>query len=63
MKWLKEIWCGFITGHSGRVWVRNIYGDEINLRDGKRSVWQCRRCGACPIYRAELVENGLVVNN
>lgn len=26
-------------------WVRNIYGDEINIRDGKRSVHICTKCG------------------
>ena len=25
--------------------VRNIYGDEINHRDGKRSIWKCNKCG------------------
>ena len=25
--------------------VRNIYGDEINLWGGKRSVWRCHKCG------------------
>jgi hypothetical protein len=34
-------------------WVRNIYGDEINLLDGKRSVWQCSECQQYQ-YRNEL---------
>ena len=25
--------------------VRNIYGDEINLVGGCRSWWRCKRCG------------------
>ena len=25
--------------------VRNIYGDEINHLNGKRSVWVCEKCG------------------
>ena len=25
--------------------VRNIYGDEINLVGGYRSWWRCKRCG------------------
>lgn len=25
--------------------IRNIYGDEINHRCGKRSLWQCEKCG------------------
>ena len=24
---------------------RNIYGDEINIVNGKRSWWRCRKCG------------------
>lgn len=28
------------------VHVRNIHGDEINYRGGKRSVWKCQNCGA-----------------
>lgn len=27
------------------VFIRNLYGDEINLHNGKRSLWQCTRCG------------------
>lgn len=27
------------------VFVRNFYGDEINARGGKRSLWRCRHCG------------------
>ena len=27
------------------VFVRNIYGDEINIAGGKRSWWRCRKCG------------------
>ena len=27
------------------VWVRNIYGDEINAAGGKRSWWRCSKCG------------------
>ncbi len=26
-------------------WLRNIYGDEINLAGGKRSWWRCKKCG------------------
>ena len=25
--------------------VRNIYGDEINVHDGMRSEWRCTKCG------------------
>ena len=41
---LKRVMCGF-KGH----WLehlRNIHGDEINHRGGKRSVWRCANCGA-----------------
>lgn len=31
--------------------VQNISGDEINMADGKRSVWKCPDCGAL-IYRS-----------
>lgn len=45
MRWLlARIECWF-DGH----WfehVRNVYGDEINLWDGARSLWQCQHCGA-----------------
>lgn len=27
------------------MWNRNIHGDEINARDGKRSEWFCMKCG------------------
>lgn len=35
------------------IWLRNIYGDEINLHDGKRSIWCCSKCGKVE-YRDEL---------
>lgn len=25
--------------------VCNIYGDEINFRNGNRSEWRCKKCG------------------
>lgn len=31
--------------HRNLVFVRNIYGDEINWCGGYRSVWQCCDCG------------------
>ena len=27
------------------AFIRNIYGDEINMAGGKRSWWRCRKCG------------------
>lgn len=34
-----------LCNHDHQVWVRDIYGDEIN-HTGKRSVWRCEKCGA-----------------
>jgi hypothetical protein len=31
--------------HHEYVWVRNIYGDEINAVGGRRSLWRCKKCG------------------
>lgn len=30
--------------------VRNIYGDEINLCGGKRSLWRCKGCGSAVLH-------------
>lgn len=37
----------FFCDHKGwaEVFVRNIYGDEINRMNGKRSMWVCSHCG------------------
>lgn len=32
-------------------WARDIYGEEINVRSGKRSEWVCSKCGQCQ-YRS-----------
>ena len=34
-----------ITCKHDLVWDRNIYGDEINAMNGKRSWWKCTKCG------------------
>lgn len=39
MKWLP---CLF--GKHEWKFVRNIYGDEINVCNGDRSVWRCDHC-------------------
>lgn len=39
------------------VWVRNIYGDEINHAGGNRSWWRCRKCGTW-VLGARLHEEG-----
>lgn len=48
---LKSMFCD----HKGwaHVFLRNIYGDEINHRNGKRSMWSCTHCGGV-IYKAYL---------
>lgn len=43
-RFFKRLWF-LITHEHEYVWYRNIYGDEINLVNGKRSEWQCRLCG------------------
>ena len=37
----------FFCDHKGcdKVFIRNIYGDEINHRNGNRSMWSCSHCG------------------
>lgn len=42
MGFLKRLACK----HEWRF-VRNIYGDEINMAGGRRSWWRCPKCGAC----------------
>ncbi len=34
------------------VFVRNIYGDEINAKGGMRSVWRCKKCGCIQYGRS-----------
>jgi hypothetical protein len=31
--------------HHAYLWVRTYYGDEINIHNGKRSLFECRKCG------------------
>ena len=42
---LQRLRCWLYYGHEW-VWLRGIYGDEINARNGKRHVWRCSHCGA-----------------
>jgi hypothetical protein len=49
VRWLKgsaweRVKCLFTTHDP--IFVRNIYGDEIILRNWKRSEWRCLKCGA-----------------
>lgn len=45
-----KIWC-----KHNYIFMRNIYGDEINFRSGKRSEWRCFGCGHFK-YKDELVK-------
>jgi hypothetical protein len=56
MKLIKRIWC-IINGHNRQNvrFLRNIYGDEINFRNGYRSEWCCAGCGHY-IYKDALIE-------
>jgi hypothetical protein len=40
VKWVKRFFCAHHF-----EWIRNIYGDEINTVNGKRSLWRCVKCG------------------
>ena len=54
MKIIKRIFCK----HKNLIFVRNIYGDEINqvsLKHTYRSIWICEDCGKI-IYKGELCE-------
>jgi hypothetical protein len=40
MRWIKQLYCK----HKW-VWKMNYYGDYVNMLNGKRSLWQCEKCG------------------
>ncbi len=40
MNIIKQLFC-----KHNFVFIRNLHGDEINQHNGKRSLWQCTRCG------------------
>lgn len=45
MRWIiKFIFQRLRCRHAELRFVRNLYGYEINLSGGKRSVWECRAC-------------------
>lgn len=54
---IKQLFCK----HECVLWVRNVYGDEINRlsanRKTVRSIWRCKKCGksimAGELYREE----------
>ena len=41
--------------HNEVEFIRNIYGDEINFRNGNRSEFKCVRCGRI-VYKKELYD-------
>ena len=45
MSYFKKLFCN-LNKHKGwvDVFVRNVYGDEINFLNGKRSIWKCTHC-------------------
>ena len=40
MKILKKIFC-----KHDFIYIRNLYGDKINLHNGKRNEYRCKKCG------------------
>lgn len=40
-KVLKRLFCN----HKKLKFIRNIYGDEVNIKNGTRSIWKCENCG------------------
>jgi hypothetical protein len=53
---IKRLVIKFFCEHDMQ-WVRNIYGDEINYTNGKRSMWKCNKCDKTE-YRRGLIKNG-----
>lgn len=49
LRYLKSLFCR----HRNLLFMRNIYGDEIFLAGGRRSIHLCRDCGSS-VYRREL---------
>ena len=50
MNLIKQLFCK----HNFKF-IRNIYGDEINLHNGNRSEWKCKKCGKTK-YQQQYVE-------
>lgn len=44
MNWFRKFLQEYCCEHE-YVFIRNIYGDEINRCGGYRSQWQCMKCG------------------
>jgi len=47
LNFLRRLFCR----HVYHDFVRNIYGDEIGMRNGCRSEWRCRKCGLAIYHR------------
>ncbi len=45
LDFIKHLRCAHRKDPRLFVFVRNVYGDEINALDC-RSIWKCRKCGA-----------------
>ena len=58
MRFLRFLWKVLFCQHHELTFLRNIYGDEINLVGGMRSVWWCPDCGES-IYQEELYQAGI----
>lgn len=41
---MKDFFKRLLCRHDHSEFVRNIHGDEINVYDGKRSIWRCTKC-------------------
>ena len=44
MSWIMHLLRSMFCRHEWRHHA-NLYGDQINAWNGKRSVWECSRCG------------------
>lgn len=50
---IKKYFSNLFCLHEKLEFVANIYGDQINIHHGKRSVWKCKSCGKL-IYKDKL---------
>lgn len=62
MKWLRWI-AKVLLCHHEYEFYENIYGDQINLAGGKRSLWRCRKCGWMKAKRELVVNNDTSTSN
>jgi hypothetical protein len=60
---LRARWQCFRSGGHALKWVRNIYGDEINARNGMRSEWKCTHCGSYQMRPELLRENMTLISS